>query len=183
MKLAYLRRLFICVTFAISISAISTLVTTDPARLSGLRNMHVRFIRERDDTPMASFIDLVLAAEDVQRKGDWITAGNEIRCFWRLGCVDLFIRVTGSMEENGSFEDIPDPKPRFGIDPVRYASTACISEQTAEVYNWRLDKLNVRIDGQGRFRVNGTPDYRILGARVLRAVAQMSDHPQTLRCR
>lgn len=33
----------------------------------------------------------------------------------------LFIHVTGSTEENGSFEDIPDPKPWFGSDPVRYA--------------------------------------------------------------
>ncbi len=62
-----------------------TLVTTDPACLAGLRNMHVRSIRERDDTPMASFIHLVLAAEDVRRKGDWITAGNEIQYFWRRG--------------------------------------------------------------------------------------------------
>lgn len=33
-----------------------TLVTADSARLAELRNMHVRFIRERDDTPMALFI-------------------------------------------------------------------------------------------------------------------------------
>ncbi|KAK0236645.1 hypothetical protein EDD85DRAFT_581446 [Armillaria nabsnona] len=47
-----------------------TLVTTDPARLVELRNMHVQYIRERDHTPMASFIRLVLAAQDVRRKGD-----------------------------------------------------------------------------------------------------------------
>ncbi|KAK0201111.1 hypothetical protein DFS33DRAFT_1106313 [Desarmillaria ectypa] len=119
------------------------LVTSDPARLAQLRDTHERFIRERDDTLIASFIRLVLAAEDVKKKSDWITVGNEIQYFWRRGVIRPYHWICGG---EWFVKDIPDPQPWFGNNPTRYAFAACIAEQMVEVFNWRLARLNVRRD-------------------------------------
>ncbi|KAG7447108.1 uncharacterized protein BT62DRAFT_61830 [Guyanagaster necrorhizus] len=126
---------------------------------------------------MTSFIRLVLAAEQVRRKGDWITVGNEIQYFWRRG-VRVFIHpchwIYGG---EWLIEDIPDPTPWFGNDPIRYVFATCIAEQMAEVYNWRLDRLNVRRDRWvGKVSGQWNPRLPPLGVSVPRDGVQMSDH-------
>ncbi|KAG7447115.1 uncharacterized protein BT62DRAFT_919086 [Guyanagaster necrorhizus] len=101
---------------------------------------------ERDDTPIASFIRLVLAAEDIRKKGDWVTVGNEIQYFWRRGVRGVLRPCHWIYGGEWLVKDIPDPRPWFGNNAMRYAFAACIAEQMAEVFNWRLDRLNVRRD-------------------------------------
>ncbi len=125
-----------------------SLVTNDPVYLARLQHMHYRFIWERDDTPIASFIRLVLDVENIRRQEMkyWIRSGDEIQYFWRRGLRGYLHPCHWLYGGKWLVEDIPDPKRWFGEDPVRYALAACVAEHMAETFNWRMDRLKIRRD-------------------------------------